>query len=85
MQSYNKFHANQTSKLGAEIRNASNLSNIMKAGLSGAIPIWEMLNLTEEEYNIQYNTRPTDASNNSVDASNNDISGNAVDPSNNDT
>lgn len=74
--SHNKFKHNSNSKLGNEIRSATNLTNIMKAGISTAIPIYEMLGLTEEEYiKIYHKNVVVDSSNNDVvDSSNNDIS-----------
>ena len=63
--SHNKFQHNSNSKLGMELKNSANLTNIMKAGISTAIPIWQMLGLTEEEYNEKYHKQPVkDASNN---------------------
>lgn len=75
--SHNKFKHNSNSKLGNEIRSATNLTNTMKMGFSTAIPIWEMIGLSEEDYILQYHKQPIkDSSNNDVvvDSSNNDIS-----------
>ena len=77
MSGYNKFQYSKNSKFGAELRQSSNLTNIMKAGISSAIPIWEMLNMSEEDYNLQYHNQ--DASGNSIDSSNNETE-TAVEP-----
>jgi len=70
MSSFNKFQGSKSSKFGNEIRQSSNLTNIMRAGISSAIPIWEMLNMSEDDYNLQYHK--IDCSGNSVDCSNNE-------------
>jgi hypothetical protein len=52
---YNKFSKSNVSKLGAEIiRNGGGLTVTMERGVMNAIPIWEMLNLTEEQYQLDY-------------------------------
>jgi hypothetical protein len=46
---YNKFNKSNVSKLGSEIiRNGGGLTPIMEMGVMTAIPIWEMLNITEQ-------------------------------------
>ncbi len=53
--SYNKFTKSNVSKLGSEIiRNGGGLTPTMERGVMSAIPIWEMLNLTEEQYQLDY-------------------------------
>jgi hypothetical protein len=52
---YNKFSKSNVSKLGAEIiRNGGLTSPTMERGVMNAISIWEMLNLTEEQYQLDY-------------------------------
>ena len=52
---YNKFTKSNVSKLGSEIiRNGGGLTPTMEMGVMNAIPIWEMLNLTEEQYQLDY-------------------------------
>jgi hypothetical protein len=52
---YNKFSKSNVSKLGSEIiRNGGGLTPTMERGVMSAIPIWEMLNLTEEQYQLDY-------------------------------
>ena len=36
----------------------------METSMAGAKPIWELLNITEEEYNIKYNPPSSDLSGN---------------------
>jgi hypothetical protein len=51
--SYNKFSKSNVSKLGSEIiRNGGGLTPTMEMGV--AILIWEMLNITEEQYQLDY-------------------------------
>jgi hypothetical protein len=53
--SYNKFSKSNVSKLGSEIiRNGGGLTTTMEAGVMNAIPIWQMLNITEEQYQLDY-------------------------------
>jgi hypothetical protein len=52
---YNKFSKSNVSKLGNEIiRNGGGLTPIMEAGVVNAIPIWQLLNVTEEQYLLDY-------------------------------
>jgi hypothetical protein len=54
---YNKFKTNSKSKFGSnKINSGSGLTDIMEAGLSSAIPIWELLRITEDQYNELYKT-----------------------------
>ena len=66
---YNKFSKSNTSKLGSQsINHASGLSPIMESNLeSSAIPIWELLKITEEEYDSKYKTPIIDTSNSIVE------------------
>ena len=60
---YNKFSKSNISKLGSQnINHASGLTPIKESGLSSAIPIWELLKITEEEYNSKYKTPIIDTS-----------------------
>jgi hypothetical protein len=53
--SYNKFSKSNVSKLGNEIiRNGGGLTPIMEAGVVNAIPIWQMLGITESQYELDY-------------------------------
>jgi hypothetical protein len=53
--SYNKFSKSNVSKLGSEIiRNGGGLTPTMEMGVMNAIPIWQMLNITEEQYELTY-------------------------------
>ena len=51
---YNKFSKNTSSKLGTEIARSGGLTPTMATGAMTAIPIWEMLNITEEQYLNDY-------------------------------
>ena len=51
---YNKFNKNTSSKLGTEIARSGGLTPTMATGAVTAIPIWEMLNITEEQYLNDY-------------------------------
>jgi ketopantoate hydroxymethyltransferase len=53
--SYNKFSKSNISKLGSEIiRNGGGLTPTMEMGVMNAIPIWDMLGITEEQYQLDY-------------------------------
>jgi hypothetical protein len=52
---FNKFTKSNVSKLGSEIiRNGGGLTPTMEMGVMNAIPIWQMLNITEEQYQLDY-------------------------------
>ena len=51
---YNKFSRSNVSKLGTEIARSGGLTPTMATGAMTAIPIWEMLNITEEQYLNDY-------------------------------
>ena len=62
---YNRFAKNTSTKMGAEqiLQSGCELSPIMCQGLKNAIPIWEMLSITEEAYMEKYHKQcVTDAS-----------------------
>ena len=62
---YNRFAKNTSTKMGAEqiLQSGCELSPIMFHGLKTAIPIWEMLSITEEAYMEKYHKQcVTDAS-----------------------
>jgi hypothetical protein len=53
--SYNKFTKSNVSKLGSEIiRNGGGLTPTMERGVMNAIPIWDLLNITEEQYILDF-------------------------------
>jgi uncharacterized protein (DUF2344 family) len=52
---YNKFTKSNISKLGSEIiRNGGGLTPTMEMGVVNAIPIWDLLGITEEQYQLDY-------------------------------
>ena len=51
---FNKFYRNVSSKLGTEIIRGGGLTPVMAQGAMTAIPIWELLNITEEQYISEY-------------------------------
>ena len=52
---YNKFTRSNNSKLGHEIiRNGGGLTPIMEQGAMTAIPVWELLGITENQYLLDY-------------------------------
>jgi hypothetical protein len=54
MSSYNKFAKSNVSKLGFEIARSGGLTQVMAQGAIDAIPVWELLNITEEQYMLDY-------------------------------
>ena len=54
MSLYNKFVKSNVSKLGFEIARSGGLTQIMQEGAVSAIPIWDLLNITEEQYMLDY-------------------------------
>ena len=54
MSSYNKFVKSNVSKLGFEIARSGGLTQIMQEGAVSAIPIWDLLSITEEQYLLDY-------------------------------
>ena len=62
---FKRFAKNTSAKMGAEeiLQSGCELSPIMCQGLKTAIPIWEMLSMTEEAYMEKYHKQcVTDAS-----------------------
>jgi hypothetical protein len=52
---YDKFSKSNVSKLGSEIiRNGGGLTPTMEMGVMNTIPIWDVLNITEEQYQLDY-------------------------------
>jgi ketopantoate hydroxymethyltransferase len=52
---YNKFSKSNVSKLGSKIiRNGGGLTPTMEMGVMTAIPIWDMLGITESQYQLDY-------------------------------
>ena len=51
---FNKFSRSNVSKLGTEIARSGGLTPTMATGAMTAIPIWEMLSITEEQYLTDY-------------------------------
>ena len=53
---YNRFAKNSSTKLGISqiLQSGCELSEIMCNGLQTAIPIWEMLSMSEEAYMEKY-------------------------------
>ena len=65
---YNKFQKTNISKFGAQnINYGSGLTPIMQDGLANAIPIWQLLNITEEQYDTLYKTPIIDSSNSIIE------------------
>jgi hypothetical protein len=64
---YNKFSKSNVNKFGSQnINPISGLTPSMENGLITAIPIWQLLNITEEQYDKLYKT-PIDISNSIVE------------------
>jgi hypothetical protein len=54
---FNKFQKTNPNKFGSnKINSISGLTPTMEQGLSTAIPIWELLNITEKKYDELYKT-----------------------------
>jgi hypothetical protein len=63
MSSFNKFTKSNITKFGTQnISPISGLTPIMEEGLVTAIPIWQLLNITEEQYDKLYKTPIVDIS-----------------------
>jgi hypothetical protein len=68
--SYNKFSKSNVNKFGSQkISPISGLTPTMEEGLTSAIPIWRLLNITEEQYNKLYKTQIVDTSKSIVEES----------------
>jgi hypothetical protein len=62
--SHNKLWKSNITKFGSQnISPISGLTPVMEAGLTSAIPIWQLLNITEEQYDKLYKTPIVDTSN----------------------
>jgi hypothetical protein len=65
---YNKFSKSNVTKFGSQnISPTSGLTAVMEEGLITAIPIWELLKITEEQYDKLYKTPVVDVSNSVVE------------------
>jgi hypothetical protein len=52
---FNKFQKINTNKFGSHTVNyGAGLTPTMESGLTTAIPIWELLKITEKEYDLAY-------------------------------
>jgi hypothetical protein len=66
--SYNKFTKSNITKFGTQnISPISELTPTMEEGLSTAIPIWQLLNITEEQYDKLYKIPIVDVSNSIIE------------------
>jgi hypothetical protein len=66
--SYNKFSKSNVNKFGSQnISPISGLTPTMEEGLNTAIPIWQLLNITEEQYDKLYKTPIVDVSNSIIE------------------
>ena len=64
MSSFNKFSKSNVTKFGSQnISPMSGFTPIMEEGLGTAIPIWQLLSITEEQYDKLYKTPIIDVSN----------------------
>jgi hypothetical protein len=68
---YNKFSKSNVNKFGSQtnISPTSGLTAEMEKGLTTAIPIWQLLNITEEQYDKLYKTPIVDTLNSVVEKS----------------
>jgi hypothetical protein len=67
---YNKFSKSNVNKFGSQnISPISGLTAGMEEGLKTSISIWQLLNITEEQYDILYKTPVVDTSNSVVEKS----------------
>jgi hypothetical protein len=65
---YNKFQKSNITKFGSQnISLISGLTLSMEAGLATAISIWQLLGITEEQYDKLYKTPIVDTSNSIVE------------------
>jgi hypothetical protein len=65
---FNKFSKSNVTKFGSQnISPISGLTPIMENGLITAIPIWQLLNITEEQYDKLYKTPIIDVSNSVIE------------------
>ena len=65
---YKKFSKSNVNKFGSQnINPISGLTKSMENGLITAIPIWQLLNITEEQYDKLYKTPIVHTSNSVVE------------------
>jgi hypothetical protein len=65
---YNKFSKSNITKFGSQnISPISALTPSMEAGLLTAIPIWQLLNINEEQYDKLYKTPIVDISDTAIE------------------
>jgi hypothetical protein len=65
---YNKFTKSNITKFGTQnISPISGLTPSMEEGLISAIPIWQLLGITEEQYDKLYKTPMVDVSNSIIE------------------
>jgi hypothetical protein len=68
MSSFNKFSKSNVTKFGSQnINPISGLTPVMEEGLTTAIPIWQLLNITEEQYDKLYKTPIVDTPNSVIE------------------
>jgi hypothetical protein len=68
MSSFNKFSKSNVTKFGSKnIGPISGLTPTMEEGLTTAIPIWQLLSITEKQYEKLYKTPIVDTSNSIVE------------------
>jgi hypothetical protein len=66
--SFNKFTKSNITKFRSQnISPISGLTPTMVEGLATAIPIWQLLNITEEQYDKLYKTPIVDVSNSIIE------------------
>ena len=54
MSSFNKFKTHTSNKLGTQIAHSGGLTPTMATGAMSAVPIWELLGISEEQYLAEY-------------------------------
>jgi hypothetical protein len=66
--SFNKFSKSNITKFGTQsISPISGLTPSMEEGLATGIPIWQLLNITEQQYEKLYKTPIVDVSNSIIE------------------
>jgi hypothetical protein len=66
--SFNKFSKSNITKFGSQnISPIAGLTPTMVEGLATAIPIWQLLKITEEQYDKLYRTPIVDVSNSIIE------------------
>jgi hypothetical protein len=66
--SFNKFSKSNITKFGSQnISPISGLTPTMVEGLATALPIWQLLKITEEQYDKLYRTPIVDVSNSIIE------------------